>query len=89
MAAGIDVDVGVGADEVGRQLAPYLKHRATGRPWVVLKLAASLDGRTAAPDGTSQWITGAEARADAHRLRAEQRRRPRRRRHRPRPTIRR
>jgi diaminohydroxyphosphoribosylaminopyrimidine deaminase/5-amino-6-(5-phosphoribosylamino)uracil reductase len=37
----------------------------------VLKLAASLDGRTAAPDGTSQWITGAEARQDAHLLRAE------------------
>ena len=53
------------------QLAPYVKHRLTGRPWVVLKLAASLDGRTAAPDGTSEWITGPEARADAHRLRAE------------------
>jgi diaminohydroxyphosphoribosylaminopyrimidine deaminase/5-amino-6-(5-phosphoribosylamino)uracil reductase len=38
---------------------------------VVLKLAASLDGRTAAPDGTSQWITGPLARADVHRLRAE------------------
>jgi diaminohydroxyphosphoribosylaminopyrimidine deaminase/5-amino-6-(5-phosphoribosylamino)uracil reductase len=56
---------------VRQQLAPYLKHRQTGRPWVVLKLAASLDGRTAAPDGTSQWITGEAARADAHRLRAE------------------
>ena len=42
--------------------APYLHHRRTGRPYVVLKLAATLDGRTAAPDGTSQWITGAEAR---------------------------
>jgi diaminohydroxyphosphoribosylaminopyrimidine deaminase/5-amino-6-(5-phosphoribosylamino)uracil reductase len=56
---------------VREQLAPYLKHRSTGRPWVVLKLASSLDGRTAAPDGTSQWITGGAARADAHRLRAE------------------
>ena len=37
--------------EVEAQLAPYLKHRPTGRPWVVLKLAATLDGRTAAPDG--------------------------------------
>jgi diaminohydroxyphosphoribosylaminopyrimidine deaminase/5-amino-6-(5-phosphoribosylamino)uracil reductase len=37
----------------------------------VLKLAATLDGRTAAPDGSSQWITGEPARADAHRLRAE------------------
>lgn len=70
-AAGIDVTVGVCADEVRAQLAPYLKHRSTGRPWVVLKLAATLDGRTAAPDGTSQWITGAEARSDAHQLRAE------------------
>jgi diaminohydroxyphosphoribosylaminopyrimidine deaminase / 5-amino-6-(5-phosphoribosylamino)uracil reductase len=70
-AAGIDVEVGVRADDVRRQLAPYVKHRTTGRPWVVLKLAASLDGRTAAPDGSSRWITGDEARADAHRLRAE------------------
>lgn len=70
-AAGIDVEVGVRGDEVREQLAPYLKHRSTGRPWVVLKLAASLDGRTAAPDGSSRWITGHEARVDAHRLRAE------------------
>jgi diaminohydroxyphosphoribosylaminopyrimidine deaminase/5-amino-6-(5-phosphoribosylamino)uracil reductase len=63
--------VGVCQEEIGEQLAPYVKHRTTGRPWVVLKLAASLDGRTAAADGTSQWITGPLARADAHRLRAE------------------
>src|SRR3954469_12885078 len=69
--AGLDVRVGVGVDDVRRQLAPYLKHRTTGRPYVVLKLAATLDGRTAAPDGSSQWITGVEARTDAHRLRAE------------------
>jgi diaminohydroxyphosphoribosylaminopyrimidine deaminase/5-amino-6-(5-phosphoribosylamino)uracil reductase len=70
-AAGVDVTAGVMACEVSEQLAPYLKHRRTGRPWVVLKLAATLDGRTAAADGTSQWITSPEARADAHRLRAE------------------
>jgi diaminohydroxyphosphoribosylaminopyrimidine deaminase/5-amino-6-(5-phosphoribosylamino)uracil reductase len=69
--AGVEVELGVCADEVRAQLAPYLKHRSTGRPWVVLKLAASVDGRTAAPDGSSQWITGDAARADAHRLRAE------------------
>jgi len=69
-SAGIEVEVGVGEDEVREQLAPYLKHRSTGRPWVVLKLAATLDGRTAAPDGTSRWITGEQARADAHRLRS-------------------
>ena len=68
--AGIDVTVGPGADDVREHLAPYLKHRSTGRPWVVLKLAASLDARTAAPDGSSRWITGEEARHDAHRLRA-------------------
>lgn len=70
-AAGIEVVVGVCAAEVEAQLAPYLHHRRTGRPYVVCKLAATLDGRTAAGDGTSQWITGPEARADAHRLRAE------------------
>ena len=62
--------VGVAADEVTEQLAPYLKHRRTGHPWVVLKMAASLDARTAAPDGTSRWITGEAARRDVHRLRA-------------------
>ncbi|MBM3661488.1 MAG: bifunctional diaminohydroxyphosphoribosylaminopyrimidine deaminase/5-amino-6-(5-phosphoribosylamino)uracil reductase RibD [Actinobacteria bacterium] len=70
-SAGITVDVGVQAAQVVNQLRPYLKHRITGRPWVVLKLAASTDGRTAAPNGTSQWITSPEARADGHRLRAE------------------
>lgn len=70
-AAGVDVTVGVAADDVARQLAPYLHHRRTGRPLVVLKLAATVDGRTAAPDGTSQWITGPAARRDAHGLRAE------------------
>ena len=69
-AAGIDVTVGVAGDDVAEQLAPYCKHRSTGQPWVVLKLAASLDGRTAAPDGTSRWITGDAARQDVHRLRA-------------------
>lgn len=69
-------DAGVGVrihDDatVAEQLAPYLHHRRTGRPYVVLKLAATLDGRTAAPDGSSRWITGPEARADVHRLRAE------------------
>jgi diaminohydroxyphosphoribosylaminopyrimidine deaminase/5-amino-6-(5-phosphoribosylamino)uracil reductase len=70
-AAGVTVDVGVCADEVGAQLAPYVKHRTVGRPWVVLKLAATLDGRIAGPDGSSRWITGEAARVDAHRLRAE------------------
>jgi len=70
-AAGVEVTVGVLAGDVERQLAPYLHHRRTGRPWVTLKLAATLDGRTAAPDGSSRWITGDEARTDVHRERAE------------------
>ena len=69
-AAGIEVRTGVCEDAVAEQLAPYVKHRNTGRPWVVLKMALTLDGRIAAPDGSSRWITGEAARADAHRLRA-------------------
>jgi diaminohydroxyphosphoribosylaminopyrimidine deaminase / 5-amino-6-(5-phosphoribosylamino)uracil reductase len=70
-ASGVEVDVGVEAARVAEQLAPYLKHRTTGLPWVVLKMAATLDGRTAAPDGTSRWITGEASRRDVHRLRAQ------------------
>ena len=68
--AGVSVDVGCGAELVEQQLRPYLHHRRTGRPFVVVKLAATLDGRIAAPDGSSRWITGAESRADVHRLRS-------------------
>jgi diaminohydroxyphosphoribosylaminopyrimidine deaminase/5-amino-6-(5-phosphoribosylamino)uracil reductase len=68
--AGIDVEVGVGAEEIEADLAAYLHHRSSGRPYVVCKWAMTLDGRTAAPDGSSRWITSPEARADAHRLRA-------------------
>ena len=70
-AAGVAVAVGAGAEAVATQNAAYLTHRRLGRPRVTLKAAASLDGKVAAPDGTSQWITGPAARADAHRLRAE------------------
>lgn len=70
-AAGIAVAIGVGADAVTQSLAPYLHQRRTGRAFALLKTAMSLDGRTAAADGSSQWITGDEARADAHRWRAE------------------
>lgn len=69
--AGVVVEVGLRAAEATAGLRPYLTQRTTGRPWVVLKLAATLDGRTAAPDGTSRWITGEAARRDVHRLRAE------------------
>ena len=47
-------------------LRAWLHRQRTGRPLVIAKIATTLDGRVAAPDGTSQWITGAQARADAH-----------------------
>ncbi len=70
-AAGITVEIGIGTSEANEQLRAYLHHRRTGRPFVVLKMASTLDGRTAAADGTSQWITGDAARRAAHQLRAE------------------
>ena len=70
-AAGVEVVVGTGQREASRQLAPYLHHRRTGSAFALVKTAMSLDGRTSAADGTSKWITGAEARADGHRIRAE------------------
>lgn len=70
-AAGIEVEVGPGAHLVAEHLAAYLHHRRTGRAHCLLKTATSLDGRVTAADGSSRWITGEEARADAHRLRAE------------------
>ena len=68
---GITVDVGVLADEVRDDLAPYLMHRTQRRAFTVVKTAMSLDGRIAARDGSSQWITSPQARADAHGLRAD------------------
>ena len=70
-AAGVEVVTGPGAEAAAEQNAAYLTHRRLGRPRVTLKAAASLDGKVAAPDGTSQWITGPAARSDGHRLRAE------------------
>ncbi len=69
--AGVDVVTGVLAGSVEALDPGYFHHRRTGRPRVTLKVAATLDGQTAAADGTSQWITSPEARADGHRLRAE------------------
>jgi diaminohydroxyphosphoribosylaminopyrimidine deaminase/5-amino-6-(5-phosphoribosylamino)uracil reductase len=70
-AAGIEVEMGLGKELCEESLAPYLHHRRTGRPLVHLKIACSLDGKYAAKDGTSQWITNEEARLDAHLLRAQ------------------
>lgn len=69
-AAGIDVEVGVLANEVEAADPAYFHHRRTGRARFTLKTAATLDGQTAAADGTSQWITSEEARRDVHLLRA-------------------
>ena len=70
-ASGLDVEVGIEQELVRAQLAPYLWHRVTGRPYVVLKVASTLDGAVAMADGSSQWITGEETRRDAHVLRAQ------------------
>lgn len=65
-AAGIDVVSGVGAEEAEHMLAGFLTRHRLGRPHVTLKLAMSIDGKIALPSGESRWITGPEARADAH-----------------------
>lgn len=70
-AAGLDVIVGVHAEAIKRQLAPYLHQRTTKLPFCIGKSAASIDGRTAAKDGSSQWISSEAARHNAHQLRAE------------------
>ncbi len=70
-AAGVTVIEGVAEDDVRRSDPGYFHHRRTGKPRVTLKLAGTLDGQAAAADGSSRWITGPEAREDAHRLRAE------------------
>jgi diaminohydroxyphosphoribosylaminopyrimidine deaminase/5-amino-6-(5-phosphoribosylamino)uracil reductase len=68
--AGIEVEVGLLESEA-RQLNPgFIKRMQTDRPWVRVKLAMSLDGRTAMASGESQWITGSDARSDVQRLRA-------------------
>ena len=69
--AGINVEIGLCANLVNEQLRPYLHHRTTGQPFVILKMATTLDGQTAAADGSSQWITGEAARVASHQLRAE------------------
>ena len=64
--AGIRVEVGLMASEAAELNIGFFHRMRTGRPWVRLKIAASLDGRTALPDGTSQWITSELARTDGH-----------------------
>ena len=68
--AGIEVRCGLLEDEARELNLGFVSRMTRGLPWVRLKVAASLDGRTALPDGRSQWITGAAARADGHAWRA-------------------
>jgi diaminohydroxyphosphoribosylaminopyrimidine deaminase/5-amino-6-(5-phosphoribosylamino)uracil reductase len=69
-AAGIRFEHGLMEDEARELNIGFVSRVTRGRPWVRLKVAATLDGRTALTDGRSQWITGAEARRDGHRWRA-------------------
>ncbi|HWL90801.1 MAG TPA: bifunctional diaminohydroxyphosphoribosylaminopyrimidine deaminase/5-amino-6-(5-phosphoribosylamino)uracil reductase RibD [Actinomycetota bacterium] len=68
--AGLTVEDGLLAADAIRQNVAFRTHVHTGRPFVLLKMASSLDGKAAARDGSSKWITGEEARADVQRLRA-------------------
>jgi diaminohydroxyphosphoribosylaminopyrimidine deaminase/5-amino-6-(5-phosphoribosylamino)uracil reductase len=68
--AGLDVSVGIGGDEVLAADPGYFHHRTTGRARVIHKAALTIDGQIAAADGSSQWITSEDARADAHALRS-------------------
>ncbi|MFI2188594.1 bifunctional diaminohydroxyphosphoribosylaminopyrimidine deaminase/5-amino-6-(5-phosphoribosylamino)uracil reductase RibD [Streptomyces sioyaensis] len=68
--AGVDVEGGLLADEAAAGNEAWLTSVLRRRPFVLWKYAATLDGRVAAADGTSRWITSPESRADVHRLRA-------------------
>jgi diaminohydroxyphosphoribosylaminopyrimidine deaminase/5-amino-6-(5-phosphoribosylamino)uracil reductase len=68
--AGLDVEGGVLAAAAAAVVEEWTRELARSRPQVTWKLAATLDGRSAAADGTSRWVTGVEARHDVHRLRA-------------------
>lgn len=70
-AAGIRVDIGLMEREARALNRGFVSRVERGRPWVRMKAAASLDGRTALANGRSQWITGAAARRDAHHWRAQ------------------
>ena len=67
--AGVEVSLGAGEAAAREQNAPFLTYIRKGRPWVTLKAATTLDGKIADSEGRSQWITGAPARAEGHRLR--------------------
>jgi diaminohydroxyphosphoribosylaminopyrimidine deaminase/5-amino-6-(5-phosphoribosylamino)uracil reductase len=66
---GIPVTMGVLESECRQLIRPFLKHSATGLPWVIMKAGSSLDGRIATRTGHSGWITGEQSRRQVHRLR--------------------
>jgi len=68
--AGVDVKTGVLEDEARRLIQGFAKWITTRRPLVTVKIASTLDGRVAAADGSSKWVTGLASRRDAHRMRA-------------------
>lgn len=68
--AGVDVSCGLMDGEARELNIGFVSRMERGRPWVRIKIAATLDGRTALPNGASQWITGPDARRDGHRWRA-------------------
>ena len=70
-AAGVTLDIGLMEAEVRQQLKAFLRRVTSGRPYVTLKVAASLDGKTALASGESKWITSAEARRDVHSMRRD------------------
>ena len=70
-AAGIAVETGLFGAEAAALNRGFISRMTRGLPWVRLKIAATLDGKTALPNGTSQWITGPLARADGHHWRAQ------------------
>jgi diaminohydroxyphosphoribosylaminopyrimidine deaminase/5-amino-6-(5-phosphoribosylamino)uracil reductase len=69
--AGVVVESGILTEEVEEFIRPWLTSARLGRPFVTVKWASSLDGRTAADDGTSQWITGTASRQHVHEQRAK------------------
>ncbi len=69
--ANIQLDIGLMAPQVGEQLKAFLARVSRKRPWITLKVAATMDGKTALLNGQSKWITSAESRRDVHLLRSK------------------
>ncbi len=69
--AGVHVRMGVCEEDAKRLNAPFISYMTKGRPWILLKVAQSLDGRIALSNGKSRWITGEASRIEVHRMRAK------------------